>query len=162
MIQHLCMNIEDAIANAKELKGAITVDGETLKSVKRIKTFLRTQLAMGRKVLPVCRCSNFDYQKGCLGHVKREEWISLKQIGLTSPTVVEYNNKTLVTVGLVIEDLVNTWRNSFNLHDCIIRLITDKSTIDMLSKKLLPSMESITDLLAEYDVYLWDKEIAEL
>ena len=68
MIRHLCMNIEGAIANAKDLKGAIAVDGETLNTVKEIRSFLRRQLAMGRRVLPTCRCSNFDYQKGCLGH----------------------------------------------------------------------------------------------
>lgn len=67
MIQHLCMNIEGAIANAKYLKGAITVDGETLNTVKEIRSFLRGQLAMGRRVLPTCRCSNFDYQRGVLG-----------------------------------------------------------------------------------------------
>lgn len=30
--------------------------------------YLREQLALGRKVLPMGNCDNFDYQKGCRGH----------------------------------------------------------------------------------------------
>ena len=34
---------------------------------------LYSQLDMGRKVLPVCECDNFDYQRGCMGHDVEEE-----------------------------------------------------------------------------------------
>lgn len=161
MIQHLCMNIEGAIANAKDLIGCITVDGKTLATVKEIRAFLRKQLAMGRRVLPMCRCSNFDYQKGCLGHEKREKWLTLKHLGLNIPTEVEYEGKELVTVGLDIEQLVGVWRKTFALYDCIIELITDKNTIEKLSKSFMPSMKSIKELFAEYEVYFWDEENAE-
>lgn len=161
MIRHFCMNIEGAIANAKDLKGCITVDGKTLATVKEIRDFMRKQLAMGRKVLPMCRCSNFDYQKGCLGHEKPEKWLTLKHLGLNIPTEVEYEGKELVTVGLDIEQLVEVWRKTFDLYDCIIWLITDKDTIETLSKSTIPSIKSIKELFAEYEVYFWDEENAD-
>lgn len=63
-----CINIDGAIENAQMLKGCITVDGRTLQTVAEIRAFLREQKKMGRRVLPVGDCDNFDYQKGCLGH----------------------------------------------------------------------------------------------
>lgn len=59
--------------NAKMLKGVITVDGHTLNTVREIKNFLQGQLDMGREVLPMGDCDNFDYQTGCQGHVVEEE-----------------------------------------------------------------------------------------
>ena len=67
-IIHMCLDIQGGINNAKMLKGAITVDGKTLKTVKEVKDFLRGQLALGRRVLPMGECDNFDYQTGCKGH----------------------------------------------------------------------------------------------
>lgn len=66
---HLCLDISGGIRNARELKGVITVDGHTLNTVKEVRNFLQGQLDMGRKVLPMCDCDNFDYQTGCRGHV---------------------------------------------------------------------------------------------
>lgn len=54
--------------NARMLKGVITVDGHTLNTVKEIRSFLQEQLDMGRRVLPMGDCDNFDYQTGCRGH----------------------------------------------------------------------------------------------
>lgn len=65
-------DVEEDIRNAKDLRGVITVDGCTLTKVKEIREFLRYQLAMGRRVLPMDGCDNFDYQTGCLGHEKEE------------------------------------------------------------------------------------------
>ena len=67
-IIHLCLDIRGGIIHAKELRGNITVDGKTLRTTAEVKNFLQSQLDMGRKVLPMCECNNFDYQKGCLGH----------------------------------------------------------------------------------------------
>lgn len=66
---HMCLDIEGGIKNAKDLAGHITVDGRTLKTVKEVREFLGYQLAMGRRVLPMGECDNFDYQTGCRGHV---------------------------------------------------------------------------------------------
>lgn len=67
-IIHMCLDIKGGIINARWLRGNITVDGKTLRTTAEVKNFLQSQLDMGRKVLPMCRCDNFDYQKGCLGH----------------------------------------------------------------------------------------------
>lgn len=156
MIRHLCMNIEGSIANAKDLKGAIAVDGETLNTVKEIRSFLRRQLAMGRRVLPTCRCSNFDYQKGCLGHAKREEWLTLKHLGLGEPTIVVYEGKELVTAGLDLDSLVKTWRDIFDLHDCVIWLEAPEKTIRAVSEPLTPAVKSVRERFAEHEVYFWE------
>ena len=70
---HCCLDIRGGIKNARLLKGCITVDGHTLYEVKEIKSFLREQLDMGQKVLPMGECDNFDYQTGCRGHVMEVE-----------------------------------------------------------------------------------------
>lgn len=71
---HMCLNIEGAIRNAKDLKGCITTDdGKVLNTVAEIREFMRGQLAMGRKVLPIGDCDNFDYQTGCKGHIIGED-----------------------------------------------------------------------------------------
>ena len=67
-IFHMSLNIDGGIQNARPLKGCITVDGRVLNTVKEIRAFLYEQKAMGRKVLPIGDCDNFDYQTGCLGH----------------------------------------------------------------------------------------------
>jgi hypothetical protein len=72
-IIHCCLDIEGGIRHAKDLKGCITVDGRTLMTANEVKSFLREQLAMGRQVLPMGDCDNFDYQTGCKGHVVEED-----------------------------------------------------------------------------------------
>ena len=70
---HRCLDIAGGINNAKMLRDCITVDGKMLHTEKEVKEFLRYQLAMGRRVLPIGDCDNFDYQTGCRGHVVEEE-----------------------------------------------------------------------------------------
>lgn len=158
MIIHTCMSIEGAIINAKYLKGAITVDGYTLQTVKEIRDFMKGELAKGRRVLPMCRCSNFDYQTGCKGHERPEAWFELKRIGLNNPTEVEYNGKTLVTVGLDIETLVKTWRDTFDLQRHDIYLETSKELIEKISERTLQNTKSVKELLEEQRVYLREVE----
>ena len=67
-IIHCCLDISGGIRNAKDLRGCITADGKTLTTVKEVKNFLQGQLDMGRRVLPMGDCDNFDYQNGCKGH----------------------------------------------------------------------------------------------
>ena len=157
MICHMCMSIDGAILNAKTLKGCITVDGYTLQTVKEIRDFMKGELAKGRKVLPLCKCSNFDYQTGCRGHEKPESWFELKRIGLNNPTEVEYKGKTLVTVGLDIETLVKTWRDTFDLKDHDIYLETTKEQIEKLSK-CGAGAKSVKELFEEQRVFLREVE----
>ena len=69
----MSLDIDGGIKNARLLKGYITVDGRTLNTVKEIRAFLYEQKAMGRELLPIGDCDNFDYQKGCLGHQVEDE-----------------------------------------------------------------------------------------
>lgn len=158
MIIHTCMSIEGSIKNAKYLKGAITVDGYTLQTVKEIRDFMKGELAKGRRVLPMCRCSNFDYQTGCKGHERPEAWFELKRIGLNNPTEVEYNGKTLVTVGLDIETLVKTWRDTFDLQRHDIYLEASKELIKKISERTLQNTKSVKEILEEQRVYLREEE----
>lgn len=73
MIMHYSMDVEGAIRNAKDLKGCIKVDGKKLYTVAEIRTFLRGQLALGRKFLPLCDCLGFNFVNGCPGHEKLAE-----------------------------------------------------------------------------------------
>lgn len=66
---HVSLDIEGGIQNAKSLCGAINVDGRTLETEQEVRAFLREQRAMGRRVLPMGDCDNFDYQTGCRGHL---------------------------------------------------------------------------------------------
>ena len=157
MIYHMCMSIEGAILNAKTLKGCITVDGYTLQTVKEIRDFMKGELAKGRRVLPMGKCSNFCYQTGCKGHERKEAWFELKRIGLNNPTEIEYNGKTLVTVGLDIETLVKTWRDTFNLKDHDIYLETTKEEIEKLSKSGAGA-KSVKELLEQERVFLIEVE----
>lgn len=70
---HCCLDIEGGIRNAKDLKGCITIDGRTLMTAKEVKEFLMYQLALGRRVLPLGDCDNFDYQTGCKGHIVEDD-----------------------------------------------------------------------------------------
>lgn len=157
MIYHMCMSIDGAILNAKTLKGCITVDGYTLQTVKEIRDFMKGELAKGRRVLPMGKCSNFCYQTGCKGHERKEAWFELKRIGLINPTEVEYNGKSLVTVGLDIETLVKIWRDTFNLQDHDIYLETTKEEIENLSKSCAGT-KSFKELLEQERVFLREVE----
>ena len=72
-IIQLSIDIDGGIQNARLLKGCITVDGRVLNTVKEIRAFLYEQKAMGRDVLPIGECDNFDYQTGCRGHQVEDE-----------------------------------------------------------------------------------------
>lgn len=158
MIYHTCMSIDGAIINAKMLKGCITVDGRTLETVKEIRDFMKGELAKGRRVLPMGKCSNFCYQTGCKGHERKEAWFELKRIGLNNTTEVEYNGKTLVTVGLDIETLVKTWRDTFDLKDHDIYLETTKELIEKILGRAIGSIKSVKELLEEERVFLREVE----
>ena len=68
----MSLDIEGGIQNAKSLCGAINVDGRTLETEQEVRAFLREQLAMGRRVLPVGDCGSFGDQTGCRGHLVEE------------------------------------------------------------------------------------------
>ena len=73
---HTGMDIRGALAGGdarlRFIGGAITVDGKTLVRVKSIRRFLEGMLAEGKEVLPFGDCDNWDWEKGCPGHVESE------------------------------------------------------------------------------------------
>ena len=71
-IHHCCLDISGGIKNARMWRNCITVDGRLLRTEKEVKAFFREQQAMGRRVLPIGDCDNFDYQTGCMGHPAEE------------------------------------------------------------------------------------------
>lgn len=58
MVEHFYINIDEAIANAEDLK---------------IRDCLKSQKAKGYEVLPLECCNNFDFKQGCKGHETEEE-----------------------------------------------------------------------------------------
>ena len=85
-----------------------------------------------------------------------EAWFELKRIGLNNPTEIEYNGKTLVTVGLDIETLVKTWRDTFDLKYHDIYIETTKEQIESLSKS--GAGKSVKELFEEQRVFLREQE----
>lgn len=158
MQYHVCMSIHGAIINAKMLKDCITVGGRTLETVKEIRDFMKGELAKGRRVLPMVKCSNFCYQTGCRGRERPEAWFDLKRIGLNNPTEVEYNGKTLVTVGLDVKTLVKTWRDNFDLKGYDIYLEASKDLIEKVSGRALSNIKSVKELLEEERAFLREVE----
>ena len=72
---------------------------------------------------------------------------------MNKPTEVEYNGRTLVTVGLDIETLVKTWRDTFNLHDHDIYLEATKEEIERMSQRVAGA-KSVKELFEEQRVFL--------
>ena len=73
MKYHLALDVAGGIRNARMLKGCVTVDGKALTYVKDIRDLLLDELAQGHRYLPMAECDNFDYQRGCLGHVVHDK-----------------------------------------------------------------------------------------
>jgi hypothetical protein len=68
----MCVNIAGSMKYAKNFVGNITVNEKTLSTEKEVIDFFQSQLDMGRRVLPLGDCDNFDYQTGCKGHDNKE------------------------------------------------------------------------------------------
>jgi len=62
----MCIDIRGCINN-RSFKGFKNKDGSRA-TAKQVEHFMLDQLAMGRKVVPMGDCDNFDYQTGCKGH----------------------------------------------------------------------------------------------
>lgn len=67
-----CMSLKiiTAINYAREIRMCVEVDGKSVSSLDEMTDFFYQQIAMGRKYLPIGECDNFDYEKGCRGHLE--------------------------------------------------------------------------------------------
>lgn len=66
---HMCICIAGILKRRnKELDGLFTTDDGYEISAAGARKYLCEQQALGRRVLPMGKCDNFDYQTGCRGH----------------------------------------------------------------------------------------------
>jgi len=70
---HVCVCIDGALREPKAFVNYITYNGKLLTTKKQVTDFLLYQKAMGREVLPMCDCEDFDYITGCPGKVVEDE-----------------------------------------------------------------------------------------
>jgi len=71
MIYHVCLDIRGALTNWPKKKfNKMLVNNETGKylTASEAKEQLLQWLSEGKEVLPMSKCDNFDYKKGCQGH----------------------------------------------------------------------------------------------
>ncbi len=67
-IIHLCLDIAGALRWPKrQLARMFRDEAGRYIGADAARDHLIDQLAMGRKVLPMCDCADFDYQLGCPG-----------------------------------------------------------------------------------------------
>lgn len=70
---HFSLDIDGALKRPKDFVNCIQVDGKILGTTQEVRAFLVEQKAMGRRVLPMGDCDDFDYQTGCRGHIVEED-----------------------------------------------------------------------------------------
>ena len=91
------------------------------------------------------------------GQIFSDEYNINSEVDFPSEIQVEYNGKSLVTVGLDIETLVKTWRETFGLQEHDIYLETMKEQIEKLST-CGAGAKSVKELFEEQRVYLREVE----
>ena len=69
---HCCASVTGMLRNLKfprDYVGIFTSDDGTPLTADQAREFLRSELALGHKVIPCSPCDNFDYSGGgCQGH----------------------------------------------------------------------------------------------
>lgn len=81
MYIHMCASVRGILETyntdkkmAKMFRGCVTDDnGKQITDGYLIRQHFYDELAKGREVLPIGNCNNFDYKKGCLGHIDGSE-----------------------------------------------------------------------------------------
>lgn len=73
-ILHCCLDTRGAMKWPKRELAKLVRDTETGRylSAEAAWNWLADELAKGHKVLPMCDCPDFDYEKGCPGKVVAE------------------------------------------------------------------------------------------
>jgi len=71
---HMCICIDGLLKKPNRvLNGLFTSDEGYEVNAAGARKYLCEQKALGRRVLPMGKCDNFDYQDGCKGHPMPEE-----------------------------------------------------------------------------------------
>lgn len=73
-IIHMCVNVSGVLREPPEefaqvWRGVFSDDNGRILSLMEARQYLQEELAKGHRVIPCGPCDNFDYQKGCQGHV---------------------------------------------------------------------------------------------
>jgi hypothetical protein len=79
----MCISIRGILHNyntdkkiEKLFKGCLTDDnGKVITNGRLIREYFLDELSKGKEVLPMGKCDNFDFKKGCLGHRKNKNRI---------------------------------------------------------------------------------------
>lgn len=74
-IIHMCLDIRGAIDWSPRLLRSLVRDKKTRQyvSAREAREYLLDRLAEGKRVLPMCDCPGFDFQKGCPGKELAED-----------------------------------------------------------------------------------------
>lgn len=72
---HLCLSVRGVLSQPREVAAwAKTAKNEGKPvSTEEFREWLFDQLKLGREVVPLAACDNFDYSTGCCGHEDQEE-----------------------------------------------------------------------------------------
>lgn len=74
---HIHISVRDLLTrNQRDFKkqiGLFSDENGKPVSVDQAKSFLLDELSQGHEVIPIGKCSNFNYQTGCKGHPSERE-----------------------------------------------------------------------------------------
>lgn len=65
---HMCCDISGVLKRSGKFLHNMFSDNGKRKPGKVVRAWLESQLAEGKRVLPMGKCEGFDYQTGCPGH----------------------------------------------------------------------------------------------
>ena len=71
--RHMCQSVQGWLNlsprdQRRSLKYTTRDDGTPFGGVAELRQIFIDAKERGYRVLPICECDNFDYQRGCLGH----------------------------------------------------------------------------------------------
>lgn len=76
--------------------------------------------------------------------------IYIEQIGFMRPTIVRFENKTIISIGLSITDMCRFWREEFEIYDNKVLLIFEKEKeFRPIWQRTLATSKSVQELFNE-------------
>jgi hypothetical protein len=67
---HMCIDVKGMLTKPlKQFKDLVHDDSGKLLDAHQARNYFLDELSKGRLFLPFGECDNFDYSKGCMGHV---------------------------------------------------------------------------------------------
>ena len=76
--------------------------------------------------------------------------INIEQIGFMRPTIVRYENQTILSVNLSIADMCTFWREEFEIYDDLVTLMFEKEKeFRPLGQRTLANIKTTRELFYE-------------